>query len=80
MVINFTFDEQFGLVHVGHRELEERRTVNKKLVVINFTFDKQFGLVDVGHRELEERRTVNKMWEMYTLSPPLSMGINTIQT
>ena len=29
VVINFTFDEQFGLVDVGHRGLEESRTVNK---------------------------------------------------
>jgi hypothetical protein len=29
VVINFTFDEQFGLVDTGHRGPEERRTVSK---------------------------------------------------
>jgi len=29
VVINFTFDEQFELVDIGHRGLEERRTVSK---------------------------------------------------
>jgi hypothetical protein len=29
VAINFTFDEQFGLVDIGHRGLEERRTVCK---------------------------------------------------
>jgi hypothetical protein len=50
------------------------------LVVINFTIDEHFGLVDTGHRGPEENKTVRKMWETYVLSPPLPMGINTIQS